>query len=41
MVVFQFIEGWYNPGGRHAALGYLCPINDERAAKERLQSATP
>ena len=22
MAVFQFIEGWYNPGRRHSALGY-------------------
>ena len=23
--VFGFIEGWYNPHRRHAALGYLSP----------------
>jgi transposase InsO family protein len=22
MAVFEFIEGWYNPGRRHSALGY-------------------
>ncbi|WP_108661042.1 IS110 family transposase [Acuticoccus kandeliae] len=27
--------------GRHSALGYLSPINYERAAKERLQSVSP
>ena len=41
MAVFQFIEGWYNPGRRHSALGYLSPVNFERAAKERLQSVSP
>ena len=30
MAVFEFIEGWYNPGRRHSALGYLSPIDDER-----------
>ncbi|MEM6973734.1 MAG: IS3 family transposase, partial [Pseudomonadota bacterium] len=30
MAVFEFIEGWYNPGRRHSALGYLAPIDDER-----------
>lgn len=26
MAVFSYIEGWYNPGRRHSALGYLSPI---------------
>jgi len=30
MAVFQFIEGWYNPHRRHAALDYLSPIDYER-----------
>jgi putative transposase len=29
-VVFDFIEGWYNPHRRHQALGYLSPNNFER-----------
>jgi putative transposase len=29
-VVFDFIEGWYNPHRRHSALGYLSPNNFER-----------
>ena len=26
MALFSYIEGWYNPGRRHSALGYLSPI---------------
>src|SRR5690606_25791423 len=28
-VVFQFIEGWYNPDRRHSALDYLSPTRYE------------
>jgi Integrase core domain len=31
MAVFDFIEGWYNPHRRHSALGYLSPVDYERA----------
>ena len=41
MAIFQFIEGWYNPGGRHSALGYKSPINFERSAKQQTESASP
>jgi putative transposase len=29
--IFEFIEGWYNPHRRHSALGYVSPIQYERA----------
>jgi putative transposase len=32
LAVFEFIEGWYNPGRRHSALGYLSPVQYERRA---------
>ena len=41
MAVFQFIEGWYNPGRRHSALGYMSPIDYERSIRERLESVSP
>ncbi len=41
MAIFQFIEGCYNPGRRHSALGYMSPINYERSANGRLESASP
>ena len=39
--VFEFIEGWYNPGRMHSALGYLSPINYERSLLETLESTCP
>jgi putative transposase len=33
MAVFDFIEGWYNPRRRHSALGYMSPMNYEKAAE--------
>ena len=29
--MFRFIEGWYNPRGRHSAIGYQSPIAFEQA----------
>ncbi len=29
--VFAFIEGWYNPYRRHSSIGYMSPIQFERA----------
>ena len=30
LAIFRFIEGWYNPHRRHAALGHRSPMNYER-----------
>lgn len=30
-LVFEYIEGWYNPHRRHSALGYLSPVTYERS----------
>ena len=30
MVIFEFIEGFYNPRRRHSSIGYLSPITFER-----------
>ena len=40
MAIFQFIEGWYNPGRRHSALGYMSAVNYERSTRERLEIAS-
>jgi len=31
MLVFEFIEGWYNPHRRHSSIDFLSPIDYERA----------
>ena len=41
MAVIEFIEGWYNPGRRHSALGYKSPVNYERTAQQALESVRP
>ncbi|HLW78134.1 MAG TPA: IS3 family transposase, partial [Terriglobia bacterium] len=33
MVVFDYLEGWYNLHRRHSALGYLSPADFERQQK--------
>jgi len=39
MAIFQFIEGWYNPGQRHTVLRYKFPTNYEKSAAKPLKSA--
>ncbi len=39
LAVFTWIEGWYNPRGRHSALGYLSSMNYEE--KHRVAQANP
>lgn len=41
MAIFEFIEGWYNPGRRHSALGYRSPIDYEMSALEALEPSSP
>jgi len=41
VAIFEFIEGWYNPGRGHSALGYLSPITNERQVLVRLESEGP
>ena len=41
MAVFEFIEGWYNPGRRHSALGYKSPVNFEKQENNRLSNVSP
>lgn len=41
MAVLSFIEGWYNPGRRHSALGYKSPIEYERIAVAIPQTVSP
>ena len=39
MVIFEFIEGWYNTHRRHSALGSLSPNDFERAAAKAASRA--
>jgi putative transposase len=39
LVVFEWIEGWYNPHRRHSSVGYLSPIEFER--RQELGGSAP
>ena len=42
LVVFDFIEGWYNPHRRHSALDYESPLRYEQLhAAETLRRTAP
>jgi putative transposase len=41
VAVFEFIEGWCDPGRRHSARGHLSPIDDERRAIDALENRNP
>ena len=40
MAIFEFIEGWRNPGRRRSALGHLSPIDYERSALNMLEHSS-
>jgi len=40
-VVFEFIEGWYNPTRRHSSLDYVSPIEFERQAYAAIAKRSP
>jgi putative transposase len=40
LVVFEFIEGWYNPHRRHSALGYLSPNRYEALQASTIHPAS-
>jgi putative transposase len=39
LALFTYIEGWYNPGRRHSALGRISPINFERTQTQHQSPA--
>jgi len=32
--IFEWIEAWYNPQGRHSAIGYRSPIDYETGSSD-------
>ena len=41
MAVFEFIEGWHNPGRRHSAPACQSPVNFEIQAQNSLSNESP
>jgi len=41
MAVFEFIEAWYNPHRRHAALDYRSPVHYEQTHYRNLEQRKP
>jgi len=33
--IFDYIEGWYNPRGRHSALGHMSPADHEKITRRQ------
>jgi putative transposase len=40
MAICSFIQGWYNPGRRHSALGFKSPVDYERITRAAAQNTS-
>ncbi len=41
IVVFHYIEGWYNPRRRHSSIGTISPVISENQYHESTKNAEP